>query len=129
MILKFEADTVEIKLRINLDQVKIEDLSKSQMIEKKIKLGPFSQTRSGEDSEESRIIKAWYDLIEEAHIIDKIQVIQDFDDLLSEQWPCNIFGCYLSKYLEVPRCALKVFELLTKSVCTLLAHFKKRKMI
>ena len=42
-------------------------------------------------------------------------MIQDFDNLLNEQWPCTIVGVYLSKYLQVPRCALKVFELLTRS--------------
>ena len=39
-----------------------------------------------------------------------------FDKLKTKQWPCNIIGCYLSKYLEVPRSALKVFELLARSV-------------
>ena len=94
--------------------VPIKDVFKNR-IEKKIKLGPFSHVISGEDSEECRIIKAWCDLIEEAQIIDKKQVIQDFDNLLNEQWPCTIVGVYLSKYLQVPRCALKVFELLTRS--------------
>ena len=86
------------------------------MIEKKIKLGTFSHAISGEDSEECRVVKAWSDLIEEAQIIDVKQVSQDFDNLLTEQWPCNIVGCYLSKYLQVPRCALKVFELFRWSV-------------
>ena len=38
-------------------------------------------------SEESRIIKAWYDLIEKTQIIDTKQVIHDFDNLLTQQWP------------------------------------------
>jgi hypothetical protein len=115
-VMKAQADTIEIQLVINLDQVEIRDRAKSQMIEKKIKFGNFSLTNSGEDSEESRIIKAWYDLIEKAKIIDKKQVLHEFDNLLTKQWPCNIVGCYLSKYLEVPRVAFKVFELLTRSV-------------
>ena len=44
------------------------------------------------------------------------QLIQDLDELMPIQWPCNIIGCYLSKYLDVPRLALKVFELLTRSI-------------
>ena len=66
------------------------------------KLRVFSKSNCGNSSEESRIVKAWHDLIEEAQIIDTKQVIQDFDNLLKEQWPCNVVGCYLSKYLEVP---------------------------
>ena len=124
-VMKAQADTIEIELRINLDKVEIKDKFKSEMIVKKIKLGLFSHARSGEDSEESRIIKAWYDLIEEAQIIDKKQVIQDFDNLLNEQWPCNIVGCYLSKYLEVPRHALMVFQLLTRSVLYISGIFQE----
>ena len=81
--MKAQADTVEIEARIHLDTVEIRNRSKSEMIEKKIKLGPFSQARSGDDAEESRILKAWYDLIEKAQIIDKKQVLQDFDNLLT----------------------------------------------
>ena len=123
-VMKAQADTIDIKLKVNLDQVKI-DRSKSEMIDKKIKFGPFSHVSSGEDSEECRIIKAWFDLIEGAQIIDKKQVIHDFDNLLTEQWPCNIVGCYFSKYLEVPRCALKVFELLTRSVLYTSGNFQE----
>ena len=36
-------------------------------------MGVFSKVKSGKMSEESRIIKAWQDLIEEAQIVDKIQ--------------------------------------------------------
>jgi hypothetical protein len=114
-VMKAQADTIEIELIINLDKVDMTNRLKSQMVEKKIKLRAFSHVRSGEDSEESRIIKAWDDLIEEAQIIDKKQLFQDFDNLLTKQWLCNMIGCYLSKYLEVPRVALKVFELLTRS--------------
>ena len=124
-VMKAQADTIEIKLRIGLDQVQITAEPKSQMIEKKIKLGAFSHVRSGEDSEESRIIQAWSDIIEEAQIIDKKNVLQDFENLLTEQWPCNIVGCYLSKYLEVPRCALKVFEMLTRSLLYTSGNFQE----
>ena len=114
-VMQAQADTIEIKLEIHRDQVSIQRRSKAQLIEKQVKLGTFSHANSGEDSEEYRVIKAWSELIEEAQIVDKKQVIQDFNNLLTEQWPCNIVGCYLSKHLEVPRCALKVFELLTHS--------------
>ena len=116
-VMKAQANTIEIQLVINLDKVGIRDnRSRAKMIEKQVKLGKFSHANSGEDSEECRIKKAWSDLIEIAQIIDKKQVLQDFENLLTEQWPCNIIGSYLSKYLEVPRHALKVFELLTRSV-------------
>ena len=68
------------------------------------------------NSEESRIVKAWHDLLEKAKIIDRKQLIQDFDDLLTEQWPCIVVGMYVSKYLQEPRHALKVYELLSGSV-------------
>ena len=124
-VMKAQADSIEIQLAINLDHVEIKDKSKSQMVDKKIKLGAFSHATSGEDSEESRVIKAWNDLIEEAQMIDTKQVLQDFDNLLTEQWPCNIVGCYLSKYLKVPRAALKVFELLTRSVLYTTGKFQE----
>ena len=54
--------------------------------------------------------------MEEAQIIDKKQLIQDFGDLLTEQWPCSIVGMYVSKYLTEPRHALKVYDLLSRSV-------------
>ena len=113
--MKAQADTIEIELDICLDRVEIKNRSKPLMIEKKVKLGPFSHSNSGGGSEECRIIKAWSDLIEEAQMVDKKQVLHDFDNLLTKQWPCNIVGCYLSKYLQVPRSALKVFELLARS--------------
>ena len=115
-VMKAQADTIDIILEIDYDRSKIPNRSKSLIIEKKIKLGPFSHAISGENSEEHRVTKAWYELIEEAQIIDKKQVIKDLDNLMNKQWPCNIVGCYLSKYLQVPRLALKVFELLTRSV-------------
>ena len=46
----------------------------------------------------------------------KKQLIQDFDDLLTEQWPCSIVGMFVSKYLTEPRHALKVYDLLSRSV-------------
>ena len=42
---------------------------------------------------------------------------------MKEQWPCNLLGCYLSKYLEVPRAPLKVFEMLNKSVMFKMGKF------
>ena len=124
-VMKAQADTIGIELKISLDKVEIENRSKSKMIEKEIKLGPFSHANSGKDSEECRIKKAWFDLIEEAEIIDKKQVLQDFDNLLTKQWPCNIIGCYMSKYLEFPRPALKVFEMLTRSVLYTSGNFQE----
>ena len=78
----------------------------------KVKLGAFSKSHSGETSEESRVIKAWHDLVEEAEIIDTRQVLQDFENLLPERWPCNIIGCYLSKNLGIPRYGISVCGIL-----------------
>ena len=52
----------------------------------------------------------------EAQINDRKKLIQDFDNLLTEQWPCSIVGMYVSKYLTEPRHALKVYDLLSRSV-------------
>ena len=75
----------------------------------------------------------------EAQIIDEKQTIRDFDEILltikrnkrgkileREQWMCNILGCYLSKYLETPRHALKVYEQLRKSVLYNSGKFDKK---
>ena len=50
----------------------------------------------------------------EAQINDRKQLIQDFDNLLTEQWPCCIVGMFVSKYLTEPRHALKVYDLLSR---------------
>ena len=115
-IMVAQARSLEIICDVNKDTVNFRSNVSDKLKDLNVKLGHFSHTLSGENSEESRIVKAWYDLIEEAQIIDTKQLIQDFDNLLTVQWPCNMVGCYLSKYLEVPRHTLKVFELLTRSV-------------
>ena len=127
-VMKAQADTIDIILEIDYDRSKIPNRSKSLIIEKKIKLGPFSHAISGENSEESKVTKAWYELIEEAQINDKKQVIKDLDNLMNKQWPCDIVGCYLSKYLQVPRLALKVFELLTRSVFYKSGRFQEKEV-
>ena len=43
-----------------------------------------------------------------------------------KQWVCNILGCYISKYLETPRHALKVYEQLRKSVLYNSGKFDKK---
>ena len=123
--MKAQADTIETRLSVKKDCANIERKSHSILQKNMVKIGIFSKSHSGQNSEESRIVKAWHDLIEEAQVIDTKQVIQDFDSLMPEQWPCNIVGCYLSKYLEVPRAALKVFELTTRSVLYTKGNFQK----
>ena len=124
-VMKAQADTVDVKLRLNLDKIKISPENFTLLLENNVKLGAFSKANFGESSEECRIIKAWHDLIEEAQIIDKHQLIKDVNSLLADQWHCNIVGCYLSKYLEAPRHALKVFELLTRSILYNKGAFQK----
>ena len=115
-VMKAQADSVSMKLKVDNDTVVISPEKSKQLEEMNVKLGVFSSSALGENAEESRIVKAWQDLIEEAKIIDRKQLILDFDNLLTEQWPCNVVGMYLSKYLKEPRHALKVYEILSGSV-------------
>ena len=113
--MKAQADSVSMELNVEGNVVKINNENYSKLSEMNIKLGVFSSTALGENSEESRIIKAWHDLIEKAQIMNGKQLIQDFNSLLTEQWPCSMVGMYVSKDLKEPRHALKVFELLSGS--------------
>ena len=115
-VMKAQADSVSMKLHVDNDTVIISPENSEQLEEMNVKLGVFSRATFCENSEESNIVKAWHDLIKEAKIIDEKQLIQDFDNLLTEQWPCNVVGMYMSKYLKEPRHALKVYELLSESV-------------
>ena len=115
-VMKAQADSVSMELNVEGNVVKINNENYSKFSEMNIKLGVFSSTALGENSEESRIIKAWHDLIEKAQIMNGKQLIQDFNSLLTEQWPCSMVGMYVSKYLKEPRHALKVFELLSGCV-------------
>ena len=99
-VMKAQADSVSMELNVEGDAVKISYENSSQLLEMNVKLGVFSSAALGENSEQSRIIKAWYDLIEKAEITDQNQLILDFDNLLNEQWPCSIVGMYVSKYLN-----------------------------
>ena len=115
-VMKAQANTISLIFEVALDRVKASVNAKVKLLENNIKLGKFSKALDGENSEQCKIIKAWHELIEKAQIIDKKQLMQDFDGLLNEQWQCNMIGCYVSKHLEVPRHPLKVFESLAKSV-------------
>ena len=134
-----QADTLTYKLTTTNDSVIIPRNTKYKLDRRGIKFGPFSKAHHGENSEESRIIKAWEDLKIEAQIVDEKQTIQDFDEILltikrnkrgkileRNQWACNILGCYISKYLETPRHALKVYEQLRKSVLYNSGKFDKK---
>ena len=114
-IMEAQADSAVMKLDVENGRVKIRN--SEQLKEMKVKLGKLSRAATlGENSEESRIVKAWNELMGEAQITDKKQLIQDFDNLLTEQWPCSIIGMFVSKYLTEPRHALKVYDLLSRSV-------------
>ena len=92
-VMKAQADTIGIKLHNNLDHlawkgdtVQLKDIG--------IRIGTFSKAKWGEKSEESRILKAFFELKKEAKIVNEVQLIQHFLNLLhDEQWACNIFGC------------------------------------
>ena len=124
-VTKAQADAAEIKVYTSYDLVKFYSKGKAQLLEMNIKLGPFSKANCGEDSEESRIVKAWNQLMKEVNPVDKTQLLRELDDLMSKQWPCNIVGCYLSQHLEVPRHPLKVFEVLTSSVLYVRGDFSE----
>ena len=79
-VMTAQADTLEYKLITTNDSVIIPRNLKYKLDRRGIKFGAFSKAHHGENSEESRIIKAWYDLIEKAKIIDKKQVLHEFDN-------------------------------------------------
>jgi hypothetical protein len=100
-VMKAQADSVNIKLNVKDDgTVKISPENSEQLQKMKVTLTEFS--RGDENSEESRMIKAWNFLVEKAQIIDRKQLILDFDNLLTEQWPCNVIGMYVSENLQEP---------------------------
>lgn len=138
-VMTAQADTLEYKLITTNDSVIIPRNLKYKLDRRGIKFGAFSKAHHGENSEESRIIKAWEDLKNGAQIDDEKQTIHDFDEILltikrnkrgkiqaKKQWVCNILGCYISKYLETPRHALKVYEQLRKSVLYNSGKFDKK---
>ena len=98
---------------------------KAKLVEMNIKLGKFSKAKYGEDSEESRIVRAWNQLMREVNPVDETQLLRDLDNLMTKRWPCNIVGCYISKHLEVPRHPLKVFEILTDSILYVTGDFSE----
>ena len=109
-VMKAQADTIGVKFSFTQGRLMVQG-NKVQLKDSGIKTGRFSKARYGEDSEESRILKAFLDLKNEVQIDDEKQLIRDFESLyLKHRWTYNIFGCYLSKYLETPRLPFKVFE-------------------
>jgi hypothetical protein len=78
--------------------------------EKLFKKGKFSNSTFGEKSEEILTSKAWNELTTEVPINNAKQFMSDLFKNVSHNWPMGIVGCYLAKYLEAPRYAIKVCE-------------------
>ena len=125
-VMKAQADTIEVKVVNSKDKVQVCTSEQTLLKNSGIKLGKFSKVVWGKDSEESRILKAFLDLKNEAEIVNEIQLLQDFENFsYEEQWTRSLLGCYLSKYLDTPRLPLKVFEQLTRSILYKSGRFSK----
>jgi hypothetical protein len=60
------------------------------------------------NSEEILTSKAWNELTTDVPINNAKQFMSDLFKHVSHNWPMGIVGCYLAKYLEAPRYAVKV---------------------
>ena len=70
-VMKAQADTIGIKFQFTYDVVKFRSKIKTELLNSGIEIGSFSKAKWGKDSEESKIEKAFLEMINEAQIIDK----------------------------------------------------------
>jgi hypothetical protein len=82
----------------------------NRSIAKLFKKGSFSSPAFGEKCEEVLTLRAFNELTTEVPINNAKQFMSDLFKHVSHNWPMGIVGCYLAKYLEAPRFAVKVCE-------------------
>ena len=106
--MKSTANAIDLRLSIHDDIVRM-ILCRIQM--EHLKCRKFSLSTAGPESDESRIAKAWKELIIKAKITHEKQLLADLFATVEPQtqWICGIIGCYLSKYLTAPKHPLQVF--------------------
>jgi hypothetical protein len=73
-------------------------------------MGSFSSPAFGEQSEEVLTLRAFNELTTDVPINNAKQFMSDLFQHVNHNWPMGIVGCYLAKYLEAPRYAIKVCE-------------------
>jgi hypothetical protein len=92
---------------------------------KHFKMGRFSSASLGEKSEEVLTLRACNELIFDVPIINAKQFMSDLFKHVSHNWPMGIVGCYLAKYLEAPRYAVKVCEFMVHKTLYNTGYFTK----
>ena len=116
-IFEATADSVKIKLTMHEDQPRYPRFYIPIM--EKINVRKFSLSTAGPESDESKINKAWKELIEKSKVLNGNQLLHDLYGLVNStetQRLCGIIGCYLTKYLYNPRHPLRVFIFLHQSL-------------
>jgi hypothetical protein len=93
--------------------------------DKLFKIGKFSSSSFGEKSEEILILRAWNELTTEVPINNAKQFMSDLFKHVSHNWAMGIVGCYLVKYLEAPRHAVKVCEFVINKTLYNTGRFSK----
>jgi hypothetical protein len=88
-------------------------------------MGKFSSSSFGEKSEEILTLRAWNELTTKVPINNAKQFMSDLFKHVSHNWPMGIVGCYLAKYLEAPRFAVKVCEFVVNNTLYTTGKFTK----
>lgn len=77
-----------------------------------IKLGNFSKSKYGDNTEESLILKQWNELIENVPLLKPEKYLKDVENT-QHKWLQQMLGAYLSQKLtDHHRCASEIFSLL-----------------
>jgi hypothetical protein len=97
----------------------------NRSIAKFFKTGSFSSPVFGKKSEEVLTLRACNELINEVPINNTKQFMSDLYKHVSHNWPMGIVGCYLAKYLEAPRHAIKVCEFVVNKTLYNTGRFSK----
>jgi hypothetical protein len=92
---------------------------------KLFKSGTFSSRSFGETSEEVLTLRAWNELTTEVPINNAKEFMSDLFKHVAHNWPMGIVGCYLAKYLEAPRHAVKVCEFVVNNTLYNSGRFTK----
>jgi hypothetical protein len=110
-IKKIYAVTSDVKCKKKINETHIQMSQTLNCTSAKLfKRGKFSNSAFGEKSEEILTLKAWNELTTEVPVNNAKQFMSDLFKQVSHFWPMGIVGCYLAKYLEAPRFAIKVCE-------------------
>jgi hypothetical protein len=125
-IKKIHAVTADWKCSMYGDSHIAMYISKANVsIATQFKKGSFSSPAFGEKSEEVLTLRACNELTNEVPIYNAKQFMSDLFKHVSHNWPMGIVGCYLGKYLEAPRHAIKVCEFVVNKTLYNTGYFSK----